>query len=453
MIKNYRKILCAGICFFVFLYIAFFSLSINRVSALTLEVAYPTISGQNINIEAKEAKLTLPSYVKYLFNAGMFLGFFAVFISLTIAGVMYFLSPVSPDFLSESKDRVGGAISGLLILALTYLIITTINPQLSVFNLNKLPSMACDSSTPPKCVSGGTGASCITDDDCAPKKTPGVYFYKPANCPDNSVEPNTSSIPDLGDALRNHVNSVGIVQSSDAYLTILYNNINFWGQCQYVTNANPENPQSCQNVTPFASSASIYRYDFHPENNNPPIDGGVYFYRKSCFNNPPNYNASTLIAQCKANSGGWYKIGNSTIASAKIVIAKLDDLCFTGADGPNCSSMSPDDCTVSKDEQNCVKYDKNGKCCTGQDADLGCDGDGRECPSLGGENISSMIINGNYLVLFVYLAPGGPWTSCQEFPTPDDVNKIGPHQIKWENIRNSYKGVIPDWVIIIPIQK
>ena len=77
----------------------------------------------------------------YLFNAGMLLGFFAVFISLAIAGSMYFLSPAKPDLLTEAKDRVGGAVSGLLILVLTYLIITTVNPQLSVFHLADLPEL------------------------------------------------------------------------------------------------------------------------------------------------------------------------------------------------------------------------------------------------------------------------------------------------------------------------
>ena len=382
MIKKYQKFICAGIYFFVFLFIGLFYLSINRVFA-DLEVTYPTIGTTSLAAGAK-----LPDYVLYLFNAGMFLGVFAVFISLAIAGVMYFLSPARPDLLASAKDRVSGAISGLLILVLTYLIITTINPQLIIFNLNALPPV----SSPPV----ETGA-------------PGVYFHKSAGCSDNSIQPNTSSIPDLG-PLKNKVNSVNIIQGDNSYITILYNNINFWGKCQYISNS------GCTGVTPFAASASIYSFDFNPNGD------GVYFYRKSYFN----------------EQGGYLFVSNSDIqnaGSSKLYVGDLDQLKFTG-------DSSSGDCTVPEEEQDCIKYNKYGKCIQ------------RSCPTLAGENISSVKINGDYLVLFVYSAqsdaPSGPWTSCQEFPSVDDVNKLGPQQIKWEDIKNS-GGVIPNYVIIIPI--
>lgn len=376
MIKKHQKFINVGFCFLSFLFIGLFCLSINRISAADLEVQYPIISGQTIT-----ASSGLPDYVKYLFNAGMLIGSFAVFISLVIAGATYFLSPVSAELLAGAKDRVSGAISGLLILALTYLIITTINPQLSFFNLNKLPPTP----QPPP----------------AETKAPGVYFYK-SGCSDDSVQPNIASVPDLG-LLKNKVNSVGIVQDTDNqdyYMSILYDTINFQGRCQYL---NPN--QSCQSVSPFASSASVYKYDFSPNGD------GVYFYRKSYFD----------------DSGGYYKVGNSEING--IYKQRLENLKFIG---------------VPEDEQDCIKYDANGNCV------------GRRPPSLGGENISSVKINGDYLVLFVYFgtndSPSGIWTSCQEFPTINDINKFGPEQIKWEGIRNN-NNVIPNYVVIIPIQR
>ena len=105
---------------------------------------------------------------------------------------------------------------------------------------------------------------------------------------------------------------------------------------------------------------------------------------------------------------------------------KLEDLDFTG---------------VPQNQQDCIKYDAQEKCTQWS------------VPTLAGENISSMIINGDYLVLLVYFGPSdasnGPWTSCEEFPTGNDVNKIGPQQMKWENIRNN-NGNIPNYLIIIP---
>ena len=411
------KFFCIIICFFVFLYTISLCLPINRVSAAAiLEVSYPTVSGQTIT-----AEIALPDYVKYLFNAGVFLGFFAVFISLLIAGVMYILSPAKPDLLADAKDRVSGAISGLLILVLTYLIITTINPQLSIFTTNQLPS---------------------TSISPAETKSPGVYFYKSAGCSDNDAQPHTSSIPDLG-PLKNGVNSVGIIQNLNtqtSYITILYDNINFWGKCQYITTSDPASPdQTCQNVTPFATSASVHVYDYNP------YWEGVFFFRKSCFNafGQNSYDTTGLINYCKQNSGGYYEVTNDEIKNAGVYLYELNNtnnpLKFTG-------DSSSSDCTVPEEEQDCIKYDDKGKCTQ------------KECPTLGGENISSMIIDGNYLVLLVYFNPNDPavttgiWNSCQEFPIIEDVNKKGPQQIKWQNIRNN-GNVIPNYVVIIPIKK
>jgi len=113
---------------------------------------------------------------------------------------------------------------------------------------------------------------------------------------------------------------------------------------------------------------------------------------------------------------------------------------FPGRGANACSRPIKD---VPKEEQDCVKYDKNGLC------------EQRGEPPLNGENITSVKIAGDYLVLFVYFAqgdsPNGPWTSCQSFPIAIDVNNDGPRQMKWQNIRN-YKGFVPNYVVIIPIQ-
>ncbi|MDD4990569.1 MAG: hypothetical protein PHW31_04700 [Candidatus Pacebacteria bacterium] len=345
-----------------------------------LEVAYPTIAGQTLT-----ASTELPQFVLYLFNAGIFIGFFAVFISLIWAGVLYFLSPMQADLRADAKDRATGAISGLLILALTYLILTTINPSFSFLNLNKLPATP----VPPP----------------TNKKAPGIYLHNESKCPEEGSQPNTSSIADLGDGLKNQISSVGIVQDSETqtyYIPILYDAVDFQGQCQYL---NPN--QSCHNVGKFAASISILKYDSNPNGD------GVYFYRKSFFN----------------SSGGSFKVNNSEIKG--IYVKKLEDLKFEG---------------VPKEEQDCTAYNENGNCLENS----------RTAPTLSGENISSVKINGNYVVLFVYFGPqdnsNGPWTYCQEFPTVSDVNELGPNQIKWEHIRNR-GNVVPNYVVIIPVQR
>ncbi|MGA2418403.1 MAG: hypothetical protein ABSF55_04180, partial [Candidatus Staskawiczbacteria bacterium] len=191
--------------------------------------------------------------------------------------------------------------------------------------------------------------------------------------------------------------------------------------------------QSCQSADDpqsggaFAASASVFKYDPSPSGD------GVYFYRKSCFEQ--SGDIETTIGYCNQNSGGYLKVSNNQIENKyKEYLNKLQ---FTG-------DNSSGDCKVPEEEQNCVKYDKNGVCTQ------------RSCPALDGENISSIIINGDYIVLLVYKGQGdndsGPWTYCQAFPTVDDVNKIGPQQIKWENIRN-HVGALPNYMVIFPVQK
>ncbi len=378
--------------FFGFLIVNFFYLPISKAFADTpLEIQYPTdfktITGQTVS-----AVTDLPSYMKYMFSAGMTIGFSIVIISLTIGGILYFLAPISADAKKEAKDRIAGAISGLLILVLTYLIITTINPQLNIFSSTKLQE------TPLPTVQV--------------QKDPGVYFYKESGCPENGETARKSNIVDLAD-LKKKLKSINIVQDTTgnhSYISILYENPNLWGSCQYV-----DPNKGCQTVDPFASSASIHEYDSSSSAN-----GGVYFFHKSCVSTDiSNSNdIDKLIEQCKKD--GYYMASKG--------VYQLKDLKFQ---------------QVPDEEKECEKYDKNSTCTSKKD------------PTLAGDNISSVIIKGNYMVLFFYFGPNnesqGKWASCQEFPNIYDVNNAGPRQMKWEIVRNT-KGLFPNYISIIPIK-
>ena len=389
MVNNRRKNFCAG------LFLLFFLLCPlgNNFSGPFITVALadepvvqsPTAPEQNTGESGTNAKL--PDFVLNIFNIGVSIGFVCVLISLAVGGAMYALSPVSANLRASAKDRISGAVSGLLILVLTYLILTTINPQLTIFKLDKISVAPLPT---------------ITE-----TRIPGVYFYK-SGCSDSSAKNYTTSLPDLGN-LKNNVRSVSIVQDAESqvsYMTILYDNPGFWGKCFYING-----DQACQSVSPFAASASIYKYEASPSGN------GVTFYRESY------------------SGGGSYTVPNSQIRG--VYIKKLDTLHFIDRSGK---------CNVPEEEQDCVKYDKKGKCANG----------GRRCPALSGENILSVDIDGDYLVLFVYFAPSdrarGPWTFCQEFPTANDANRSGPQQIKWQNIRNNNAAVVPNYVVIFPIK-
>jgi len=374
-----------------------------------LEVSYPKVFGSELN-----ENTSLPQFAYYLFNIGTGLGFSCALISLAIAGATYALSSTSLELKKSAKDRASGAISGLLVLLFTYLIITTINPQLSIFNLNKLPAASSQPQQSPL--------------------PPGVYFYQKEGC-SGEASLYTKSVPDFRD-LKNKIKSVKIQQNETYYISILYEKPDFWGKCQYI---DPNG--GCKKIKLFPSSASIHQSDPSPNGN------GVYFFRKPCFNNKET-DVKGIIGYCIENGGGYKKLDNSTINadSDYFYLKKLDSLTFEG---------------VPEEEQDCIKYDKDGKCLPAKEG-------GRRPPTLAGENISSIIIDGNYLVLLVYLPEENTessededseseddssedvWTYCQEFPTPNDFNKLGPQQVKWEYIRN-HGGVIPNYVLIIPI--
>ena len=464
MIKNKQKKLGLLICFLIILFIFFFFPHTSKISATTtpaLEVSYPTISGQTLTPTTK-----LPAFAKYLFELGMFIGFFSVFLSLTIAGVMYILSSANAEKRKDAADRVSGAISGLLILTLTYLIITTINPQLKVFGYTPLP----ENPPPPP----------IT-------RAPGIYFYKtPASsCTGDGQMNTTGNVFDLGSDLRNKLGALQLVQDTGTtYFSILYNNPGLWGKCQYI-----KSTSGCLSGTfGWVTSASVHQYD-DSSSGGSGNDVGVYFYHKPCFNNITSKNQATnitaLINHCNTiggsgttTSGGYLKVSDSEIRGGgnSFYVKNLDDLNFTG-------DTAGGNCNVPTEQQNCIKYSDNGSCadihqtntlgggtdpcsssgdaasdsCTLGDGSAGKQGSNacRCCPALGGENISSIIINGNYLVVFIYFKNGdaekGPWTSCQEFPLSGDINKFGPQQIKWEDIRNS-SGAVPNYVMIIPLK-
>jgi len=315
-------------------------------------------------------------------------------ITLTISGIFYFIAPASPGALELAKDRISGAISGLLILLLTYMIVVTINPSLATFRLNPLEKIEAPE---------------ISTDSY------GINFYKSTDC-SNPDKTSTLSIPDFGD-LTNKVNRVKVSQNYDGnvyYISILYDNANYWGKCQYV---DPNN-SGCQTASVSVASASIYKYDFSPD-----AGGSVTLYRKS-FNMASEKNDN--------KDEGYLKISSSQIS--KLYFKKLSELSFMG-DGK--------ECTVPKNERDCIKWAIDGRCTEYQ------------CPLLDKENITSIKISGDYIVLLIYIDPldntgNYTYSYCQAFPTKDDTNKDGPQQIKWDSIRASNND--PNYILIIPIE-
>ncbi|HDL74836.1 MAG TPA: hypothetical protein ENH06_00400, partial [bacterium] len=98
------------------------------VLAQGLEINYPTLG-----------KITSPTnlaeYVRYLFVLSLIAAGIAAFWGVTYGGFKYMTSGDSPEKLGDAKSRITSGLLGLTILLSSYLILTTINPQLVSLNL------------------------------------------------------------------------------------------------------------------------------------------------------------------------------------------------------------------------------------------------------------------------------------------------------------------------------
>ena len=95
-----------------------------------LEVEYPEFGGIT-----PTSTMSLPDYAKYIFNFGVGISGIVVFIVFVYAGIKYLTSGGNPSKISDSKNQMVSALIGILVILGSYLILTTINPQLLFFEL------------------------------------------------------------------------------------------------------------------------------------------------------------------------------------------------------------------------------------------------------------------------------------------------------------------------------
>lgn len=101
-----------------------------------LEVSWPNSPmGTSLNDDSK-----LVDLIKYLYEWGISLGGFAAFIALIIAGFQYLTSAGNAGKMKDAMDRIKSAGLGLVLLFGSFLILNTINPQLTELKMPTIPS-------------------------------------------------------------------------------------------------------------------------------------------------------------------------------------------------------------------------------------------------------------------------------------------------------------------------
>jgi len=123
-----------------FLIFIFLSFSVF-VFAQALEIKYPTIPG----IPALSEKPLLPEYVRYLYYFSIIISGLIAFASLVYGGFRYLISVGDPVVMADARAQIAAGVIGLIIILSSYLLLTTINPQLAIFRLPALKAN-CDCS-------------------------------------------------------------------------------------------------------------------------------------------------------------------------------------------------------------------------------------------------------------------------------------------------------------------
>lgn len=104
-------------------------------SAVELEQTYPELSATKSLTKTS----SIAELISYLSTWAIVIAVLAVVINLIVAGLQYLTSAGRPSAMTEAKSRIFRSISGLAILAVSYLILVTINPQLIVLQIEYVP--------------------------------------------------------------------------------------------------------------------------------------------------------------------------------------------------------------------------------------------------------------------------------------------------------------------------
>jgi len=182
---------------FIFFLMCFTALGGLVLADRATEVTYPVIPGA---IQPTTTKMLLPEYVKYLFNFLVVVSGFIVFGSLVYAGFVYLTSSVNPSALSEARDRISSSLIGLAIILSSYLILTTVNPQLTILGVGlsaKWGIVLYDASS---CSGNFKEITTNTPDleDDFNDKTRSIEFKAPKGTLDLEVYPQTDYKPEDG---------------------------------------------------------------------------------------------------------------------------------------------------------------------------------------------------------------------------------------------------------------
>ena len=105
---------------------------------MALELSYPEIgpSGQKIKIELN---MNLNQLIAWFYYFIITISGIAAFGMIVWGGFIWLTSVGSPAKISDARDKISSAVTGLVLILASYLILQVVNPDLTTLRLPELP--------------------------------------------------------------------------------------------------------------------------------------------------------------------------------------------------------------------------------------------------------------------------------------------------------------------------
>ena len=131
MSKNFSKILIA-VAVVTIVALPFVAMA----AGLQLETTFPKAPSMQ---EIVTGRTQLPGIIRYVVDWTIIIAALVTVLALVMAGIAYLTSRGRPEATKAAKDRIKNCIYGLLIIAGSFLVLQTINPQLTIMTIQKKP--------------------------------------------------------------------------------------------------------------------------------------------------------------------------------------------------------------------------------------------------------------------------------------------------------------------------
>lgn len=158
---SYKKI---SIVFLLMIFLSSVLVDFSFAAERELEVPIPGLETTTLPV--------LPDYIAAIYNFALMIIGLVCFGALIYGGIRYLTSAGKPAAMSDAKDQIFSALLGLIILFSSYLILTTINPELVILGESPKEILKCTKNadcSPQTCIEGKcsqSGDVCVQNTDC-----------------------------------------------------------------------------------------------------------------------------------------------------------------------------------------------------------------------------------------------------------------------------------------------